>query len=85
MQTISYSLDGRNVTIPKDYIHLVTMKYRKDFYQEFDIEAHTFRRMLKRAGIKLPSKGMLDIQTVLKIYQLLGWPPKMNIKLTKKG
>ncbi|MEO1257183.1 MAG: hypothetical protein AAFZ15_00240 [Bacteroidota bacterium] len=84
MQTISYSLDGRNITIPKDYIHLVTMKYRKDFYREFDIEAHTFRRKLKKAGIDLPTKGMLDIPTVLRIYLVFGWPPKMNIKLDRK-
>jgi len=77
MQAITYKLDGQNFIIPDEYRHLVTMKYRKDFYREFDIEPWTFRRRLKAAGEEIREKGQLSIESALKIYRVFGWPPKM--------
>lgn len=77
MQAITYKLEGQNFVIPEEYRHLVTMKYRKDFYREFDIEPWTFRRRIKAAGENLKERGLLSIESVIKVYRIFGWPPKM--------
>lgn len=77
MQTVIYKIDGQNFKIPSEYRHLVTMKYRKDFYNEFDIEPWTFRRRLKGADANIRERGQLSIESVLRVYKVFGWPPKM--------
>ncbi len=78
MKPITYSLDGENIVIPFDYVHLVKMKTRKDFYMEFDINPWTFRRRMVNHRVELTQKGILPICEVLRIYRALGWPPKMR-------
>ncbi|MFZ4635616.1 MAG: hypothetical protein ACOYNO_15530 [Saprospiraceae bacterium] len=78
MKPIIYQLNDKNVIIPPEYVHLVTMKYRKDFYQEFDIEPWAFRRRMAEEGVKLSKRGLLPIKEVLSVYVAMGWPPKMH-------
>ena len=37
MKSISYKVHGRNVEIPNEYEHLIQMKRRDDFAEEFNI------------------------------------------------
>jgi hypothetical protein len=73
-QYIHYFVNGRHVTIPAEYAHLIRMKMRKEVAAEYGITIKVLRERLCTLRVRLSSKNILPISDVIEIYLALGWP-----------
>jgi hypothetical protein len=78
MKPILYFLDGEQVEVPEECAPLIKSKYRKEIAAEYGFSATVFRRRLQKLGIDAGPRGYMDETRVLRIYQAMGWPCKID-------
>jgi hypothetical protein len=87
MKPIVYHVHGRNVEIPEEYAHLVSMKTRKDIAIEYNVSVRILNKRIKEHNLQIPLKRYLCIEDVLEVYLALKWPLQMRQEIqliTKK-
>jgi hypothetical protein len=83
-KSIIYHAHGRNVEIPEEFAHLISMKSRKEIASEYDIPVWTLGRRIKEHKLVLSRQSILPIEDVVEIYLVLHWPFKMRQVPTSK-
>jgi hypothetical protein len=73
-QYIHYFVNGRHVTIPAEYAHLIQMKSRKEIAAEYNIPVALLKERIKQMPNRSSSKKVLPIADVIEVYLELGWP-----------
>lgn len=73
-QCFYYEVNGRQVAIPVEYVHLIQMKSRKEIAAEYRISVKILKDRIKAMRPKPSPKKVLPIADVIEIYLEMGWP-----------
>ena len=73
-QFFYYQVNGRQVTTPAEYAHLIQMKSRKEIAAEYNIPVALLKERIKQMPNRPSSKKVLPIADVIEVYLELGWP-----------
>ena len=73
-QYIHYFVNGRHVTRPAEYAHLIQMKSRKEIAAEYRISVKILKDRIRAMRSKPSPKKVLPISDVIEIYLEMSWP-----------